>query len=129
MKYLFIFILSLTFSYANKFYYEFDKKVEIKTNTTTKSLNQTYDDIQEYTTTDGKTVKFKNQILVQCKKNSYCEDDFENLNLTNYKNIGNNTYVIKLDNTQDIFSFCQKLYDKEDIKSAHPNYIRKLIKR
>lgn len=129
MKYLFIFILSLTFSYANKFYYEFDKKVEIKTNTTTKSLNQKYDDIQEYTTTDGKTVKFKNQILVQCKKNSYCEDDFENLNLTNYKNIGNNTYVIKLDNTQDIFSFCQKLYDKQDIKSAHPNYIRKLIKR
>ena len=75
------------------------------------------------------TVKFKNQILVQCKKNRYCEDDFENLNLTNYKNIGNNTYVIKLDNTQDIFSFCQKLYDKQDIKSAHPNYIRKLIKR
>jgi transcriptional/translational regulatory protein YebC/TACO1 len=129
MKYLFILLLSLSFSYANKFYYEFDKKVEVQTNTATKSLNETYSDVQEYTTSEGKTVKFKNEILVQCNENSYCEDDFEDLNLTTYKKIGEATYLITLDNTQDIFSFCQELYEKDDIKSAHPNYIRKLIRK
>lgn len=130
MKYLIILLLSLTFSYANKFYYENDKKVEVQDNgTKTKSINQTYDDVQEYTTTEGKKIKFRNEILVQCQTNSYCEDDFEELNLINYKKINETMYLIKLDNTQDIFFYCQKLYEQTDIKSAQPNYIRKLIRK
>lgn len=130
MKYLIILFLSLTFSFANKFYYEFDKKIEVQIDPlTTKSTVQNYNDIQEYKTTEGKTVKFKNQIIVQCKTNSYCEDDFEDLNLINYKKLNKTTYLITLTNTQDIFTLCQKLYEKADIQAAHPNYIRKLNKR
>ena len=130
MRYLLILLLSLTFLSANKFYYEDNKKVEIITNETKlRSLNQSYDDVQEYTTTEGKTVKFRNEILVQCKPNSYCEDDFEDLNLINYKKLNSSIYLIILDNNQDIFLYCQKLYEKTDIKSAHPNYKRKLIRR
>lgn len=129
MNYLFLILFCFTFSHANKFYYEFDKKVEIQSTIEIKSLNKTYSDTQEYTTIDGKKVKFKNEILVECTLNSYCLDDFEDLNLINYKEIGTNIYLIKLDSTQDIFLNCQKLYEKNDIKSAHPNYVRKLIKR
>ena len=132
MKYLLLCCFLINGLSAGNFYYEFDKKVEMQSKIETKSLNETnktYDDIQEYTTTDNKKVKFKNEILVKCTNNSYCLDDFEDLNLTNYKEIGTNTYLIKLDEKQDIFLYCKNLYEKNDIESAHPNYIRKLIKR
>lgn len=115
--------------FANNFYYEFDKKVELTPQASTKSLNSTQDNIMQYKTTDGKTMKFRNEILVQCKDNAYCEDDFSDLSLDNYKKIGSTNFLIKLNSTQDIFEYCQKLYEKDDIKSAHPNYIRSIIKK
>ena len=67
---------------ADNFYYEFDKKVELKNVIKSDSLSSN-DEIQEYVTTSGEAVKFKNEILVQCEKDKYCEDDFESLNLSN----------------------------------------------
>lgn len=129
MKYLFLILLTFSVSYASNFFYEFGKKVEMAPSVSPKSTNETYDDVQEYITSDGKYIKFRNEIIVQCVKDAYCEDDFEELTLTNYKSIGSNTFLITLDSTQNIFTFCQNLYEKEDIETAHPNYIRKLIRK
>lgn len=127
MKYLLI-LISLNFSLlANSFYFEFDKKVEIVPKISTKTLNN--DEIQEYTTTEGKTIKFKNEILVECNENSDCTDDFEELNIESFNKISHRFFLIKLNSNQDIFEYCQKLYNKEDIKSAHPNYLKERKKR
>lgn len=127
MKYLLI-LISLNFSLlANSFYFEFDKKVEIVPKISTKALNN--DEIQEYTTTDGKTIRFKNEILVECNENSDCTDDFEELNIESFNKISHRFFLIKLNSNQDIFEYCQKLYNKEDIKSAHPNYLKERKKR
>lgn len=126
MKYFLIFIMNLAFVYANNFYYEFGKKVELQENKESRSLNKqnNINQIREYTTKDGKKVMFKeNEILVQCNKDSYCEDDFLDLELTNVKKISDSFYLIKLNKNQDIFEKSQKLFKKENIKSAHPNYI------
>lgn len=125
---LFLFIM-ISNVYANNFYYEFGKKVELKPKATTKSFNTTAKDVEEYETTDGKFVKFKHEILVNCKENAYCEDDFSDLTLPNYKKIFDNIYLIKLDKNKDIFEYCQKLYEKEDITSAHPNYVRDVTRK
>lgn len=114
--------------FANNFYYEFDKKVELQNTIKAESFTSN-NDIQEYTTTNGEVVKFRNEILVQCKDTFYCEDDFEELNLSNRTKISENFYLIKLDENQNIFELCQKLYEKEDIKSAHPNYIKSRSKK
>lgn len=128
MKYTYLLIFTLfSFSNASNFYYEFDKKVELSEKSSTKALLE--DGIKEYTTSDGKIKRFKNEILVQCNKGAYCEDDFSDLNLTNFTKIDDTFYVVKLDSTQDIFEYCQKLYEKNDIKSAHPNYISTREKR
>lgn len=127
MKYLLI-LISLNFSLlANSFYFEFDKKVEIVPKISTKTLNN--DEIQEYTTTEGKTIKFKNEILVECNENSDCTDDFQELNIESFNKISHRFFLIKLNSKQDIFEYCQKLYNKEDIKSAHLNYLKERKKR
>lgn len=121
-------LISLNFSLlANSFYFEFDKKVEIVPKISTKTLNN--DEIQEYTTTEGKTIKFKNEILVECNENSDCTDDFQELNIESFNKISHRFFLIKLNSKQDIFEYCQKLYNKEDIKSAHPNYLKERKKR
>ena len=113
---------------ADNFYYEFDKKVELKNVIKSDSLSSN-DEIQEYVTTSGEAVKFKNEILVQCEKDKYCEDDFESLNLSNRTKLSEDFYLIKLDQDQDIFELCQELYNLEDVKSAHPNFIKSRFKK
>lgn len=122
-------ILSLNLLNAENFFYSDGKKVQMQPKISTKSLdsNASSEDVFEYTTTDGKNIKFKNQIIVKCNDNAYCEDDFSDLNLTSYKKIFNNMYLIKLENGEDIFEYCQKLYEKDDIKEAHPNLVRKVL--
>jgi len=135
MKMFFLTLLATSSLFANKFYYEFGKKVEIENSISTQqSLSTTdsttnHNQINQYTTKDGKKIKFKNEILVQCKKNAYCEDDFADLSLANYKKIGSTYFLIKTSNNDDIFLIMQQLDAKDDIKSAHPNYIINRLRR
>lgn len=125
MKKIFFLVLSLNFLYADKYYYEFNKKVEVEEI----QINNSENDIKEYSTKDGRIVRFKNEILVQCKENADCQDEFEELSLDNIEQIDSIFFLIKLDVTQDIFEYCEKLYQKSDIESAHPNFINKRTKR
>ena len=128
MKYLLLCCCLTNLLLADNFYYEFDKKVELKNVIKSDSLSSN-DEIQEYVTTSGEAVKFKNEILVQCEKDKYCEDDFESLNLSNRTKLSEDFYLIKLDQDQDIFELCQELYNLEDVKSAHPNFIKSRFKK
>lgn len=128
MKYILFLLLLGNYLFANKFYYEFDKKVEIKNQLQTQNL-KTKNDILQYQTTTGKNIKFKNEIIVQCKINAYCEDDFSDLSIIDYEKVIDNLYLIKLTKNQDIFDLAQKLYLKDDIRSAHPNYVKAREKR
>lgn len=128
MKYLLLCCCLTNLLLADNFYYEFDKKVELKNVIKSDSLSSN-DEIQEYVTTSGEAVKFKNEILVQCEKDKYCEDDFESLNLSNRTKLSEDFYLIKLDLDQNIFELCQELYNLEDIKSAHPNFIKSRFKK
>ena len=128
MKYLLLCCCLTNLLLADNFYYEFDKKVELKNVIKSDSLSSN-DEIQEYVTTSGEAVKFKNEILVQCEKDKYCEDDFESLNLSNRTKLSEDFYLIKLDQDQDIFELCQELYNLEDVKSAHPNFIKSIFKK
>lgn len=127
MKYILLILVTFTSLFASDFYYEFDKKVEMKPSLKTQSTSENA--ILEYETTDGKKVKFKNEIMVVCKKNAYCEDDFSDLSISNYEEIANGYFLIKVGSTQNIFTLAQQLYLKDDIKIAHPNYIHYLEKR
>lgn len=127
IKFTIFLLLSIKLFASNQFYYEFDKKVEVLPSIQSFSQNNENSTILQYTTIDGKTLRFKNEILVTCKKNRYCEDDFIDLNITNFEKISKNLFLIILTSQDNIFEICQNLYIKEDIKSAHPNYQREII--
>lgn len=120
---LFLFFTNL---YANKFYYEYDKKVEIEENTTKK---RSLSDVSEYQTKDGKTVKFKNEIIVQCEKNTNCEDKFSSLGIENFSKLSKDFFLVFVQKNQDIFNLSQKLYEEDSIKAAHPNFIKERVRR
>jgi hypothetical protein len=131
MKYILLFLLLTNLLFAEKFYYEFGKKVYVEEviNTQSKSLNTNEEEIKEYKTNNGKTVKFKNEIIVECEKNKNCEDDFITLGIKNFSNISKYFYHIKLDSNQDIFEFSQKLKELDSVKIAHPDFIKQRVYR
>lgn len=127
MKYLLITLFAVNSLFAaNDFYYEFDKKVYIQENVTSfKSSNG----IQEYKTTDGKIIKFKNEIVAQCKKDIQCIDDIKNLGINTIVKISSNFYYIKLNSSMNIFEYSQKIQELSSVQIAHPNFIKKRIFR
>lgn len=127
MKNIFILIFCTSFIYAQDFYYEFGKKVEVKQGVKSKALSS-LDDIQEYETLDGKKVKFKNEIILKCNTQR-CEEDFKTLELKNIEKISKNFYLIKLDASKNIFEYSQKLHNLKSVEFAHPNFIKQRIYR
>ena len=104
MRNLLILLLLTNILFAEKFYYEFGKKVYVEevVKPESKSLNNENTQIKEYLSTDGKTVKFKNEIIVQCEKDRNCEDDFITLDIKNFYKISKYFYHIK----RLFFQFC-----------------------
>lgn len=120
-----IFLL-LTNLYGNKFYYEYDKKIELDEVT---NKSRAADGILEYTNKDGKTIKFRNEIIVQCEKNFVCEDTLTLLGIENYTKLSDNFFLVYVQKNQDIFELSQKLYEESSIKSAHPNFVKQRVRR
>ena len=131
MRNLLILLLLTNILFAEKFYYEFGKKVYVEevVKPESKSLNNENTQIKEYLSTDGKTVKFKNEIIVQCEKDRNCEDDFITLDIKNFYKISKYFYHIKLDSNQHIFEFSQKIQELDSVKIAHPNFIKQRVYR
>lgn len=123
-------LLALTYLlFAENFYYEFGEKVYVEKIIKTKDLSSKDNEIKEYKTSDGKIVKFKNEIIVQCEKNKNCEDDFTLLGIKKFYKTSSYFYHIKLDSNQDIFEFSQKIQELDSVKVAHPNFIKERVYR
>ena len=127
MKFILLILVTFSTLFASDFYYEFGEKVEMKPSL--KTQNTSENSILEYETTDGKAVKFKNEIMVVCKKNAYCEDDFSDLSISNYEKIASGYFLVQVESSQNIFILAQQLHLKDDIKIAHPNYVQNRVKR
>lgn len=119
-----------SFLLANDFYYEFDKKIYIKDKIINKEFSSTKNDtsIQEYTTTDGKTIKFRNEIVAQCN-NITCKKDIENLGVEKVIEISKGFYFIKLDKNKNIFEYSRLIQELDSVNIAHPNFIKERILR
>lgn len=124
MKSLFFSLLAISSVFAtNDFYYEFDKKVYIKNKIETKT-SKSDTNIQEYETQEGKKVKFKNEIVVQCEKDIDCKEDIKLLGLNNIAEISKGFLFIQLENDKNIFEYSQKIHELDSVKIAHPNFIK-----
>ena len=109
---------------SNDFYYEYGKKIELLNNSTTKLLSNN-SIAKIYTTTKGKSLIFKDEIIVRCKENKICDNDIELFNLKKIIKRSNDYFLLQINSNQNIFTIMQELHKKENILSAHPNYLIK----
>ncbi len=125
MKNIMLLMSVLSLGFASDFFYKNGEKVFVEE---LNSLNNSKA-IKEYVTENGEILKFKNELIVNCKKDSDCLSDIKKTGLTQVFKISKNFYFVKLDENQNIFNFSQKLYDLSSVKSAQPNFVKERVNR
>jgi len=67
---------------------------------------------------------YKNEVLVKCIDNKICPKVLESYKFKNIEKLTNTIYLIKLDDDKDAKITSILLQENEQIKFAHPNYIK-----
>lgn len=134
MKILMLILIFAGVMSAESSYYEYGKKVTMtkvpSTAITTKSLKSINDNnITYYKNSRGKTVGVKNEIIVKCESEDACLKLFSDYNLTNTKKLASRFYLVTVPQNQELFDLSTKLYEEEDVKMAHPNFVKERFKR
>ncbi|HIO91125.1 MAG TPA: hypothetical protein EYG69_05075 [Campylobacterales bacterium] len=129
MNKLLILLLGLNL-FGGDFFYEYGKKVEVTpTPNHLRSIDFNEGGIRYYTTKNGKQFGLKHEIILKLKNKTNDAHFFASYSITNAKKIATKTYLIKLDEKQDIFEFSQTLHNNPNTVYAVPNKIQKVEKR
>jgi hypothetical protein len=107
---------------ADVFYYSHGEKVIL---TELKQLRDANTSIKYYKNRAGQKIGVTQEILVKCKKGSSCKDIFLKYNLSHITNLTSTIMLITLNKDEDPFEISQKLSLEENIKFAHPNFLKK----
>jgi hypothetical protein len=107
---------------ASEYYYEYGKKITVTKSYEQRAINN--NNITYYTTQNGQKVGVTNEIIVQCEANIDCKTTLEKYNLQNISNLSDKLFLVKINNSENIFETSQQLYNNKDIKLAHPNFIK-----
>lgn len=127
-KSLILLVLGLVLSAcANDYYYDHGEKIEVSKLKETRVSKE--NNISYYMTSKGHKVGVSNEIIVQCEKNVDCLNVLKKYNLTHISKLSDTLFLIKLVKGEDVFKLSQKLYHDNDIKLAHPNFIKNRVMR
>ena len=121
-----LFSLSLTVC-ASDYYYEYGKKIEV-----TKLYEQRVvkdKNINYYKTQSGHKIGVTNEIIVQCKSNIDCKDVLKNYSLLNISKLSDKLFLVKISDSENVFGLSNILYNNDNIKMAHPNFIKNKKRR
>lgn len=128
MNKLLLFLLLNTYLFSSSTYYEYGKKVELTPHIQNKSLQLNKqaknNNVRYYKNKDNRVVGVDNTIIAKCFKQNDCEVILKQYSNLTYKTISKNTYIITVDNQEDVFTMSVKLYEEECFKYAHPNFYR-----
>jgi len=126
MKKIFSFILLSGMLYATSSYYQNGKLVELLPAQNSRLFDN---NIQYYQTRLGTRVGIKDDILVECNKDIDCMALLKQYNFNNISNVTSTIFLITINNSDDIFKVSRELYNNQNVKFAHPNFIKKQQQR
>lgn len=127
MKSILITISLFTFAFSSEFYYEYGKKVILKELPEQRVLNGK--DTRYFINEKGHKVGVSNEIIVKCISSVNCSEKLKELNFTDISNLTSTLYLVKVDNSDEIFTIAQSLYQNENIEFAIPNFLKKRERR
>lgn len=116
--------------YANEFYYEKGKKVELTEITSDAHQKvQNTEAIRYYKTERGQTVGVTQDILVECKEGVECRKVLSEYEMLEVRSLTDSIYIVTIAKDQNVFVMSQKLYENSNVKMAHPNFIKEKKRR
>lgn len=127
MKKICLLIAFMVSTYANDFYYEYGEKVYVTK--VPKQRNLINNSIDYYSTSKGQKVGVTNELIVKCKVNIDCKELLGKYNLTSITNVAGAIFSVKIKPGDNVFNISEELYLDKNIKFAHPNFIKKIIRR
>lgn len=107
------------------FYYESGKKIEV---IKLKEQRDSTGNITYYKNSNGHKIGVTHDILVQCKPAIDCQKLLSAYDGKVVK-LSDAIFLFTIDNKKNVFEWSQKLYENENVKIAHPNFLKKRRRR
>ena len=118
MKKTIVMLIAMSFpAFAQLYYYNLGKKVFVE-ESKERSLDSSF--LQ-----NGRSVSFKNSVLVKLKKSIDPENFFSENNISSYRRLSNRVFKITTRSEREAISLSSKLYETGKVKYAQPNFIFK----
>jgi len=122
-----IFIVLIQLGCANdSYYYKNNKKVTLTPNT---SMLRSSLSLDYYQNDKGIILGVSDKLIVKLKDSSSLEKYLSEFNLTLEKTLSKNLYLLKTQNKSLTINISNRLNEKEDVKYAHPDFIKKRMRR
>jgi len=128
-KLLMIFLLNSCL-FSGQSYYEYGKKIELTPITQNKSttlLKNNIDNnisIKYYKKSNTQIVGVADTIIAKCLDLNQCNKVIEKYTTLEFKIISKNTYLIKINNLEDIFDISTTLFEEGCFLYVHPNFYK-----
>ncbi len=127
MKNIIILIALFQFGCASdNYYYKNNQKVSITPNT---SISRSDSSMDYYENEKGIVLGVTDKLIVKLKDTNSLQKYLNKFNLTLEKTLTENLYLLKVENRSLTIDISNRLNEKEDVKYAHPDFIKKRMSR
>lgn len=125
-KLLFLSIFNIIL-YANKYYYDGNQKVYLTS--IDKSIRDLQENSSQFKTQNGTYLSIDNTFIVKIKEDVNIQNLIDEYNLLYIKQLYTNTYLLQINNNEDIFDISNKLHLDNRTIFSHPNFKHNIHKR
>ena len=126
-KIIIICILLTQFVHATDNYFYRDGKATLLTPLV--SIERNFKNIDYYQNERGVVLGVKDTLLLKLQKKENLQNYLNEFNLTLVKTLGENLYLLKTTDKNLTINISNRLSEKEGVKYAHPDFIKKSLKR
>jgi len=111
---------------SDNYYYKKNEKVTLTPNDTAFRASAR---VNYYINENGTVLGVSDMLLLKLKRHADLKKYLNEFNLTTHKSLGKNLYLLKSSDKNLVIDIANRLNEKDDVKYAHPDFIKKAIKR
>ena len=122
-------LLTLTlmlFASESQFYYNSGKKVFL---TPTASSMRSSSDYNFYKIDNKITLGITNKLIMKLTDSTKLEEILEKFNLKLLKQLSSHLYLLQTNSKNDTINIANTLYKMEEVEFAHPDFLKRSIRR
>jgi len=119
-------LLTQLINAGDNYFYNNAKEVLL---TPLNSTARNFKDIDYYQNERGITLGVKDTLLLKLQDEENLQNYLSEFNITLVKSLGKNLYFLKTTDKALTINISNRLSEKEDVAYAHPNFIKKRVRR